>query len=409
MKNNKIRLLGAQEILFYALNEGSPKHFLMAADINGRLDPVRWKAALKLLQSRHPMLSVRITQNGDQLFFEHIDSEIQFELLQVNPTFSINSALERELENGFPSAVGPLIRLKVFEGAGQSTLVVAAHHSISDAMSVVYLINDLLKIEAGLEPDKLPVKQSVDEYLGMENDRIAHKMLDQFKPGVHPTHDFLKDKPPVKIALKTLDTAQTTQLVRQSKKEHTTVHGFLLAAAALAFGRLVQEINDKIQVMSPFSVREVFGIEQDFGLFIDTKVTDVEIMDIDHFWDMARQAKNGLSDVTSEAFLKNSATQLRGLVSNSDDLLQFVNDHFKFQLMLSNLGQIKLSDVKTVPQLTNIYGPMIITGLGNQQAIGVTTFDGRLNLAYASRYPIIGLLNEIAGVITEVLHRSQNN
>jgi len=187
------RLLGAQEILFYAMNEASPKHFLIAAEVEGSTEKSAWRNAAALLRQIHPMLSMSITAaDGDLIFTRSDQTPMLVEIVSLQESFDLTSALEEELEKGFRSDQGPLARIKLFYSSQKSVIIIAAHHSISDALSSVNLINDLRGLLAGKTISDLAVQPSVDEFLEFSNHSLAAKVNLQFKPGTPLPHEFTK-------------------------------------------------------------------------------------------------------------------------------------------------------------------------------------------------------------------------
>jgi hypothetical protein len=64
MEKKEKQLLGAQEILFYAMNEASAKHFLVVTEIEGPTTVTDWQRAVITLQKAHPMLWTGLLQNN---------------------------------------------------------------------------------------------------------------------------------------------------------------------------------------------------------------------------------------------------------------------------------------------------------------------------------------------------------
>ena len=395
------RILGAQEVLFYAMNEASPMHFLVAAEVEGHTQEAAWRDAAASLQQIHPMLSMNITAVADDLIFTRSDKPMLVEIASLTASFDLASALEEELEKGFRSDQGPLVRIKLFHSADKSVVIVAAHHSVSDALSSVNLINDLLGLLAGKTIIDLEVQPSTDEFLGFKNGGLAAKINLQLKPGTALPHEFIKQRPPAKANLLQFSSELTALLAETAKKEGTTVHGALQAAAALALQELDFAVSRPAYIMSPFSVRKEMNVATDFGLFIDTKIVAVETDEKEGFWNIARSANAALADVHTPEFLKSSAGQLRGLISYSDDLIRFIKDNFTFDIMLSNLGRVALDQSTEALKVHFVAGPFIISGINRTQAIGAVTHNGRLLLTHSARYPVSGLLKAIESKILE--------
>ncbi|MDP9077052.1 MAG: condensation domain-containing protein [Bacteroidota bacterium] len=406
MKTKERRLLGAQEILFYAMNEASPKHFLVVAEIEGDTSQTAWESAVAEIHTAHPMLNAHIVAAEDNLeFTDSGDANLPLAIVELTPAFDFNKAIEAELEHGFQSDKGPLARIKLFYSAQKCIVIIAAHHSISDALSSVDLVNDLLGILSGKTISKLPLRPSVDEFLGFGNESLALKINNQIKPGYQLPHEFTKQHPPAKVEVLHFSKELTVQLSEDAKKQKTTVHGILQAAAALSLKELSFPEARPAYIMSPFSIRKEMNIGTDFGLFIDTKIVAVSTDETAGFWNIARSATAELADVHSAEFLKSSAEQLRGLISYSDDLIQFIKDNFNFDIMLSNLGRLSFEPASPGLKLNYIAGPFIISGFNQQQAIGAATFNGQLVLTNSSRYLVPGLLTMMETKIKAALSR----
>lgn len=402
MKIEEINLLGAQEILFYTLNEASPKHFLMVLEIEGKTSEQGWRNAVAAIQHAHPMLNRCIVTDGDNLVFKEISGKpIVLNTSPLKDSPVLDDVLKQEMENAFESAEGPLARIRVLYSSEKCVVIIAAHHSIADAFSIVYLLDDLLLSLSGMTPNILPLRPSLDNLLGLKNDGLAAKIIKQLGSGRKDNQDYLQDMGPLQINHFRFSEEFTSHLEKCAKENGTTVHGALQSAAALAMRTLSFESNRAAYIMSPFSVRQQVGVETDCRLFIDTKMVAVSTDEVQGFWDIARNAKEGLSDIRSTEFLNSSATQLRGLIGETDDLIQFVRDHFNFDIMLSNLGRLSLRNCSNELKVNYITGPFILSGLGNHQTVGATTFNGKLILTNTSRNLVPGLLDTIRTILEQ--------
>jgi hypothetical protein len=399
------RILGAQEILFYAMNEASPKHFLIAAEIEGPTDKAAWNTAVTTLQKIHPMLNTGIVTDGDNLVFTPSDAPILLEIAELTESFHLAVAMEDELEKGFQSDRGPLARVSLFYSAQKCVVIIAAHHSISDALSSVHLIDDLLALLSGKTINDFRQQPSVDEFLGFDNQGLASKINQQIKPGTPLPHEFTRHHPPAKVEVLHFSKELTALLAKSAKKQNTTVHGALQAASALALKEIAFENERPAYIMSPFSVRREMNIGTDFGLFIDTKIVPVATDESEGFWNIAREATAKLADVHSPEFLKTSAEQLRGLIGYSDDLIQFIKDNFNFDIMLSNLGHLAFDQARSTLKVNYVAGPFIISGFNHTQAIGAATCDWKLVLTNSSRYLVPDLLENIKNKIAAACHQ----
>ena len=396
----KQRLLGGQEVLFYGMNAGWPMHFIMVAEIEGKTTRTDWQVAVEHLQSAHPMLRMSIVAEKDNLIFNETDKPLRLDIAELNDKLNLRSEIEQELETGFQSDRGPLARIRLLHSSGKSVVIFSAHHSIADAFSLSDLIDDLLGLLSGKKLTDFPLQLSVDEQLGFSNEGLGAVLNRQITPGQALPHSFLLNRPEAKVDFLSFSEDLTQKLTTRAKAEATSVHGILQAAAASALSELSFDSRRPAWIMSPFSVRKDLNIGRDCGLFIDTKIIPVPTDDQEDFWEVAREAKNGLADVHSAQFLHSSAENLRGLVSHADDLTQFIKDNFNFDIMLSNLGRVSFTNTSERYKVNALLGPFIISALNNAQAIGVTTLNGKLTLTHSSRHLLPGLLPAIKSKIS---------
>src|SRR4051812_24076563 len=108
-----LRPLGACEEFFYLIDENSPAHFVLAAEIYGQVDIKAWRLALDRVQQRHPLWSVHIKRNAEGMPCFIRDPERPVSLRIVRGSRSLEtwkSEFDRELFTRFYPEAAPLVR-----------------------------------------------------------------------------------------------------------------------------------------------------------------------------------------------------------------------------------------------------------------------------------------------------------
>ena len=142
-----LRKLGTLEKAMLVTNKHAPFNIVSVLNIENAPPPDVVKAALAILQIRHPLLGARIVEGKGQPFFEAIPSKgFSFETLERTGHESWQEAAEIELAAGHDSAAGPLFRAVYLFEDGRGDLVLSVHHAIMDAVSGVNLLDELLRL-----------------------------------------------------------------------------------------------------------------------------------------------------------------------------------------------------------------------------------------------------------------------
>jgi len=399
MKNQQNRTLGAFEKNFWLLDQIDSKDFALAADIEGVRSITSWQQAVSSAQQRHPNLSVRIVQDQfSRPILEHVDQlSIPFRVLDADDDYRWEQEVEKELSTRFNTAEGPLLRIVLVQKPASAVLILAAHHAVADGTSLSYLIRDILNAVSGNELPAMNPQPSNDETLGLPEDVITtvsdkqYTWTDQNK-AVAPKVSSIRVKKEI-----------TGKLIEKSREEKTTVHGALCAAVLILSRKMRSEWSDKkIEMISPICARRPLGLDDNYGLNITTHAVYFEGEQHLSFWDVARLAKAGLAGTDAEEHVKNYINFFRGITFNSADIQQMVDilkNAFNHEIMVTNLGKIKYSTEFSKLKLKAVYGPMVRSGKGKEQTIGVITSNGSLCLTNTSDNPIDGLLEEMVEMI----------
>jgi NRPS condensation-like uncharacterized protein len=401
MKKQQNRTLGAFEKTFWLLDQIDSKDFVLAAEIDG-VEPVSaWQQALKKVQERHPNLSVRITQDQfSRPVLEHVAHlHIPLRVLNVDEDYRWEQEVEKELAMRFNTAEGPLLRAVLVQKPATTVLVLAGHHAVADGTSISYLFRDVLTAISGKELLSKDPQPSNDESLGLPEDMAVAGSYKQSK-----LSDHFKAVAPKVSSIK-LDQQITCKLIEKARMEKTTVHGAICAAVLILSRAMRPEWADrKIEMISPICARRPLGLDDNYGLNITTHAVYFEGEQQLSFWDIARMAKAGLSGTDTEEHVKNYLNFFRNITFNSSDLQKMIDilkNAFNHEIMVTNLGRVKYDTNFGRMKLNAVYGPMVRSGKGKEQTIGVITSNDSLCLTNTSDNPIDGLLEAMVQVISE--------
>jgi hypothetical protein len=370
----------------------------MAAHVEGHTEVSSWRTALDAAQRRHPLLSVAIETEAVQgpRFRTVADARIPLRIAEA-PLSSWRYEVAKELATPFDAQQAPLVRAVLMHGQNESVLIIAAHHSIADGLSVSYIIRDILQALQGGDLQALAPLPAQEALVYASQPHIVD--ADQAGQSESPQEGrpvsfrALHDALPTIEAL-SLPPDVTTRLIERARKERTTVHGALCAALVLA-GR---EISDDwacnpVRVLSPFNLRKQIGVDEDCGVFVWAAGVAMPTEFGRDFWKMARFAKSSL---TAKQSIDRVSMEMRGVeqaMASGIDVptaAQILAQGFPCELLLTNLGALQFDSCDLT--LNALWGPSVLMGFEGEQTVGVTTVNGSLCLLHTSFAPLSTLL-----------------
>lgn len=393
MKGNTSRALGAYEKLFWVLDQMKQVHFVMAFEISGAIRSEALQNALNAVQDRHPLLSVRI--NGDNYkypVFEKVQGvKIPLRVVPKGNGSQLDTEMSEELHQPFDGAAPPLMRAVLIEDEHKPTIILSIHHSISDGISLLYVVRDLMLLLNGktLVPRSMPA--SIDDILRLSAD--PGTIAPVTESNYIPVRDN-QEKPYVET-LK-FSAALTSRLLQRCRDHGTTMQGALFAAFVLAARKASPQWREKnIDVRNPVSVRLPLEAEEDCCVYITSKMIASEAGDQRTFWELAQYAGKELHNVKTYPTVKESISMMRSKAFADIDfqtLSKGVLASTSFAIMLSNLGRLPYHPTIGDHTIETVWGPLSLASSTEQQSIGVATRNGELAMAYASREAIGGYL-----------------
>jgi len=145
--NTICRPLGAWEKnIFWSGDKTSQAQIAMMAQIKGKFSVEQLKQALTQAQNRHLLLRVRIVlDEAQQPWFEEDPANIPLRIVPREGEQHWEKELKQELSVPFVSLQDSLVRVVLIHSTDISELIILSHHSISDGISKLFLIRDILQ------------------------------------------------------------------------------------------------------------------------------------------------------------------------------------------------------------------------------------------------------------------------
>jgi hypothetical protein len=300
-----LRPLGSFEELLWQMDKRSPLHATLAAHVDGSTTIEEWTAALEHTRRSHPLWSAVIAQTdgGAPFFREMHDPGVALRVVKGEFTQGWEREVARELSVRIDAENGPLIRAVLMHDDVSCMLILSAHHSICDVMSLAFAMRDVLQALSGLKLKKLSLHSSQEETLGMDSEPRAQKRSagQRMESPVAPTEYRLKSSIVPEVRSLQFSYTLTDALRKRARHEKTTVHVALLAAAGIAARRNADYgVGRDLHLCSTISNRARLSSPGDCGVFFTACDFPLPYSFVGDLWNLARKSKDMLSLGQSE-------------------------------------------------------------------------------------------------------------
>jgi hypothetical protein len=391
------RPLGHAGHMFWLLDQNSPVHFAVYAEVEGTTTVEAWHKALDMVQQRHPNFAARIAldEAGHPYLQPVASARIPLRIV-AGGDWRWELEIERALATPIDARRAPLVRAVLLHQAHRAVLILVAHHSIADGRSLVFAMRDTLHAVSGTLLDPPPPIASLDAWFESFAERIDGDSAGQSPvlEGSAKSFKFRKrDGSTPSVRSHTL-TAQTTETLRQRcRRERATIQCALIAAATQAIRQLSGSLRDStIRVSSPIDFRKVIGAQDEVAPLGAGVVVAMEPHDA--FWDAARFAKGIIDPARTPSALASMMGQLGPFMSGRPgvaEIAAFWAKRLGYDVNISNLGEIPIETQIGDLKLAAFGGPSILIGFEGEQGIGVATINGSLSLLHTSYEPLPSL------------------
>jgi NRPS condensation-like uncharacterized protein len=406
-----LRVLGSFENLFYLRQCNHPMHFSVIVEVNVNPTLESLRSALNQLQRRHPLLSARIVGRGAEgPAFHRSDAPIEVTLAKQPDTWQ--KIVSAELARPFDRQAAPLVRAAMVPGEDSAHIVLTFHHAVSDGVSGMTVLRDLVGALGGvtLAPRDLPLSQ--EELLARTPGLPSPAELLASLPDAQPDDPMSPPKPVrpfdgtlPSVLSEALDPELTRKLVARSRAEDTTVHSVLCAAATQVVLGEAGNADAFVRVLSPISLRHVIDIEQDSGLYIGVARTGFPAGETTDLWKLARATGESLAPARSAVGLATASAVGASLVplgSPATAAAEFLVAAASYDVEVTNVGVVDLDGPGSV-QATAVWGPVTLNQLEGERVIGVATLGGSLRLTLATYTHSPSFLSDIQNVLVQAL------
>jgi NRPS condensation-like uncharacterized protein len=404
----KPRPLGSDQVFWRLIDQNHPVHIVLVAQVMGPTIVDAWRTALNEVQRRHPNLSGQISKHEDGgLWLHHApDAPIPLRVVEGDPT-AWDPELAKELTTRFDLAKAPLARATLIHQPKLSTLILAVHHSIADAKSIVFAIRDVLLVLSGQSIEPLPPMPSLSRQL-FHGSIVDHaEATDPEPPHSSNQPDIFRsfDGEMPRIARRTLTPLLTDALLRRCRAEGTTVHGALVTAAVTATRHLSDKLRQApIKVNSPSDMRTLLGAGEDVAPLAGGAAIWMEPdSQPTTFWQTARRVKRDLVPPKTLSELSRSFVGMEHFMSKHPSLHEAIDllaGPGGEKISVNNLGAPPIGPRFGQLTLSAIWGPALLLGYEGERLISAITINGSLNLLHLSYDPIPSVLELMEQYLT---------
>ncbi len=396
------RRLGPSEKFIWKLDRECSWNFAVHARVEGDFPENALRAALDRTQQKHPLLCAKINKmSWAEAVFDRLE-EAPIPLVMENVREdAVVPRIEATLHEPFPVGEGPLCRcLLLRHNASLSTLIATFHHSIGDAMSGVYFLQDLAESLARVRKGEDPHVTPLELQGPMEDNfppwarglagawgqaRFMARMTGTRAKMGNGTLLNVKEKalPSDRKACliqKVLEPEVVGRILKKARAHKTTVHGALGAAAMRAVaGQATDKKKLSFVLGSDINLRPRLcpPVERDLGFFITGVFTAHESQADTDFWVLAKQVKDSLA----RGLARGEHFYGAAMVGATESLMRWAgNRDFGCRLCARvtdamNPGMLVLSNIGTVSMDTG--GPLIkVDKVGFVSSFSATTTFG---------------------------------
>lgn len=405
------RSLGAMEKFFYLLNQNHPNHFAMAAEVSGPTRIDQWQDALDLVAHHSHLVwsAIERDSNGVPVFRPVPHESVPLKVAQYGRS-KWTEEVAAQIAQPFDELHPPLLRATLLHSAARSLIVLVAHHSIGDGLSLTFLLGDVLRAVAGQDLVRSRETRSVERLIELRHGMRKVDARGQAAPGTPaPTRPPLEVRRPdgsmPHVEALRLTSGITRSLRERARVERTSVQSALIAAFTKATCCLAPGASrEPMRVLSPVDLRRRLLDDSDHLAMCASAVVFANDGPRDaDLWSRARSAGQAFAGIESPAILAERVLTAHELLDNvdaTDEAQAVFGQAFGHEAVVTNLGVVDLPKQFGPLALDALWGPSVAVGVVGEQVIGAATFNDQLHLVHTSYQPVYGLLDQMAAEIT---------
>jgi hypothetical protein len=395
------RPVGSDQAFWWLIDQNHPVHVALVAEVSGPTTVDGWRTALDEVQRCHPNLSGKIIRDEDaDLWFHHVaGAPIPLRVVEGNAA-AWESELAREMTTRLDLGQAPLARATLIHQQNRSTLILAMHHSIADAKSILFAIRHILLALSGQPVEKLVPQPSLASLLFRGSTPGDGYAIDAPPlPVVSGEPDIFRsfDGETPSITRRTLPPALTSALRKRCRDENVTVNGALVTAAVMAARQVSAKLRQaSIVVLSPSDMRALLGAGEDVApLAGGANMTMEPPTQPAAFWQTARLVRRDLVPPRTLEELSRSIDFIQRFMFKHPSSRETIALMAKFggqKICVNNLGAIPFEARFGELTLEAIWGPCLLLGYEGERLISAATVNGSLHLIHTSYEPLPSVL-----------------
>ncbi len=315
------------ERAFWLLDRGTCVNGLGVVTVRGPLDDKLVQAGLGQLQQRHPLLRMQVVGDDRSLrFSENAVGAIPLRVVRQKSAEQWLQIAEHELNLRFTVPHEPLMRVTMLMSPGKSELIITTHHVIADALSIVFLVRDLLTSVAALleargqalpaattlpllppMPARLPRSARGLSRLGHMNAFFHKHVLGRPRHAIRKLPIEQPAPPEARrncLLQRVLSPPLTRALRQRAQDEGASIHGALCAALLLGTAQVAYAAEvaagdaTTVGCFAPVNLRDKLepAVAGDLGVYISQVTTFHQIVPLPPLWQLARDVKTQLTE-----------------------------------------------------------------------------------------------------------------
>ena len=319
-----------------------------------------------------------------------------------NASLDPTTEVEKELQVPFGDGSGPLIRLTLFHGVDQSTVMLTAHHSAADGRTSLFILQDLLALVAGEELHGEPKWLSANALL---HQPAPAPYLHTLKQNAQPPPGVPPALPPTQVRSLPWSRTETQALMEKAKSRGCSLQAaFVVAFSTVSSRHAMDAHSPAVRCATPIDIRPFGQAPDAVGMLVINDVSVVPEASLP-FWDQALLVHAGLQTVrTADGILRFVQMTNELLVSENSilDLVpKFPGTFMDYSLIVTNAGGYVVRSEYGVFRVT----ALLLAGASGSvtaQNICINTLDGALSMVHGSRQPIDSLLEEARDLLSNL-------
>jgi NRPS condensation-like uncharacterized protein len=313
-----------QEVSFRRQLKGIERYFFRCPNANlvtvsrikGTISAKQLSSALLRLRRKHPLLGVRISLDDSNTAWFTAQgvpqNSIDVKTKTNNPDGWLKAA-SNEQQVRFPLDKGPLIRFVLCNSAKSSDLIINAHHSICDGLSITYLIRDILFAIANPQwepelrldppiiektdlPPSFPFNPHQRIFIYILNKLWRRKKISFDEADYETLHrKYWSEQTNNRTLTWGLTKSQTSAFINRCREEHVTINNAILTALMAAQHDIQGAHPAYLHTVSmPVNIRNRLSrpIGEAFGLYVSSVSATLNYALRTSFWSNVREIQD---------------------------------------------------------------------------------------------------------------------